>query len=424
MHIPTALEVIVDGEPAPARNPEFCRLFPAFCSGGQAGSLMDLLVADTLDARALDLSRPIATWHNIDQFERLDGHRMPSWHPERVLDGSKLGRPPDTPGRRARYFTVRDTRFLLNGIGATLRMYEDQTEHWQAERQLVSSLGVAEALLDSQLHEIDGCGFWTKACERISGDFAFYDRVIRKGSCPSLLWVAGDCSGHGVDAAMLRALLMSWLEDLVWRSVKPNGRNLAKNDDDDNPFRDAHPARAVLTYLHKRLSPLLAHKRTAALFGTRGFDGAVVYFRRKKNGRVDVFIASSNMEVFRIQNPGSSSPSINVVGEIIDIGSKGVGIPENETVHKVHDRFIAAPDERFVITSDGLNTLLGIEAGEGAEQKALQRIYVTKLSKKTKKHPDKMVESVEKHVEAFQKENGKLKDDVMLSFVDLGRALP
>lgn len=367
-----------------------------------------------------------------EQFEIHPLGQKLTWSPHHVLHASILGRPASLEGNGPRYFSIREAN--LGGGAGFVYVVEEQTQHWAAERQIEASMVAANAILHAQRPNLKGVTFWTEASDRVSGDFAFAERVLSGGGRRSVLWVAGDCSGHGIDAAVLRMQIMTWLDDGLDQWVKPDRKDLRENEaGSTNPFstaEDNHPAARILTHLHVKMLQLFDRSKTTAELGSRGFDGAVLYFSRskKKGEKITVWMASTRFSVYHIkgfykrkpeitkyphQRTGGGAPGVSFSG-------KGVGSREGEKLHITIPEFDVDQNDLFLCLSDGVGDVLAADNGplpKGVSRGDLHS-FVEYLVKNAKGDPEKPRLDTERILKKRQGDK-KFKDDVMVTTLDL-----
>lgn len=302
--VPMALEAQwADGQLV--HNRAFRAQFPKLCDRSDQPSVEYLATNSTTE--------PITGTSRLDLFELLshNARQQSSWQPDIVVPTCLVGRPGDESNSEPRYFQVRETQ--LEG-GGKIWLFEDQTPHWLAELELRSSFETANALMHMQDPLLPGVAYCDAEMDRICGDFVFARKVLQ-GDRESLLWVVGDCAGHGIDAAVLRVLLVTRLEELIERFVKRSRKDLVAKDkldeDEINPFdvsdKARNPARTLLEMLHAKMREVPARAGSQLGQGPHyfGFDGAVVYLERKRKGkRIRAWIALSNFSVV-LYRPGA-----------------------------------------------------------------------------------------------------------------------
>ncbi|GEM_PF-5524308 len=154
----------------------------------------------------------------LDLFEIVEEGHAPKWRPHRFAPPKLLGRPEAQEGTGVRYFAVREKQ-LAGGI---LRLYEDHSELWEAAERQRGSEALAGRLVDGLLRYgqpgFDAC-LIPKA--GISGDFMIARSLTEDPS--RFLWLVGDCTGHGVETAIIKAYLILAIDHLIqWEITAGN----------------------------------------------------------------------------------------------------------------------------------------------------------------------------------------------------------
>ncbi|MGP0095218.1 MAG: hypothetical protein ACLPKB_35495 [Xanthobacteraceae bacterium] len=414
-----AIEVTGRQFKGPVRNKALERLFPKLAA--EETLLERVKAADAVNPAEISLH------DGVDQFELCEEDNEPSWAPHYAIAARQL-RIGEAEIDYPRYFVLRQRRL---SDGAIMLHVDEQTARWRDEREQKAAMDLAGQLIDAQNRETSGFHFWTSPVKAISGDFAYFEQVLRDDERSTALWAVGDCSGHGLNAAMLRLITVSWLEDLVAQYVGRRRKKLLKvnRGEESNPFAESNPSREILNRLHSKMRRVLERMPQARMMGIRGLDGAIVYLCRSPKGHFQVYLAASKFDIHRVADFGGSNmiTTYPVAGKIwrrsdFMLREKGLGGTNVEGAHKAEKRYMRR-DDLLVCVSDGVENVINGRHGEipkGVRRNDMKS-FVRYVANKAKGSADEFMKIAKSVIDT--KADGQLPDDVLVSVLDLKKIL-
>ena len=365
------------------------------------------------------------------RFEFIENGSLPEWNPDRVIESAALI---DTDTPLSRYFTVRT--ISLENEGVEILEIEDETQRWLAEMELRAATALSTELLDQWSNRINGTYTLNKPVQRVSGDFVFIQQVLKKGKWnPSALWAVGDCSGHGVHAAMLRLMVLNWLDELIFQEIKPNRKDLDRSRP-KNIFdtRVCHPSQELLSDLYLRMDKLFQsddHDTDFRTSGVRGFDGAILYLAsNKQKGKLgaNIWLSSAKFDIYRVRDFGKGNEKIQLLPRKArwrsdPNRSKGIMLGPGSDYYRTTRRFYASPDDLFIALSDGVpNALIRRKMYSKYRSEAkMVRTFVKDTLQQAKGKPSRFVSIAEKKLTDA---NGPTAtDDVLVTVLHVGELM-
>lgn len=250
----------------------------------------------------------IVTSHRlVDMFSSWDNVEAPDWTPDYTVEQRALAGV-DATGGRHRFFQYQQVEIEgdpgdeAGERGYTLLVLSDQTRHWRVERELAASIEGATSILYMIEKRFPGLGAADQAMDRVNGDFVYGDTLLATENATKSVFVVGDCSGHGMDAAVLRMLLVTHLEHEIEQYTTRRKNKLPDKQSAPNPFdaegrQDYDPAGYLLGSMHSRLESYESDPRK---LGIHGFDGAVVVADVTAEARI-IHAALTKFDLFHLQ---------------------------------------------------------------------------------------------------------------------------
>jgi len=418
--LPIPIEVYeTNGREVQFRNTALRNAFPKVAED-MSCPILDIAAKRQLPAAYIPTSK-----RAVDMFCSWDGMDTPKWTPDFSTYQDRLASS-ETAGNLHRFYQFEKVK--VDNDRLTIVMLENQSRHWKAEKELEVGVQAANGLFEMLEPQLDGLAYRSRAMDRVSGDFIFGDEILNNKRRANL-FVVGDCSGHGVDAAVVRMLLITHLEAQISRYVSP-GRKKLESSNASNPFyrgrkrKDFQPAAHVLKSMHEKLESTLFRAELAT--SILGFDGVVVY-AEDVGEKTEVHVALSKFDIFHVRIADGKVTDIEMYegrrrrstdGKNENDIFKGAGGQKGASILSDPFSFEMAPGDLLFTASDGLRLHLQDESAEfpkGLKDREVDT-FLRYLVQKTGPDPRRLSDKVMKMLVNSRRELEIWLDDVIVAF--------